>query len=87
VANRYRAVSPVELLPLHIPVHLIHGANDSIVPVRMAEQYAERARMAGDRVQLTVVPDAGHFDIVAPQSGAWSCVTAALHGIAKQGVL
>lgn len=87
VADRYRAVSPIELLPLHVPVHLVHGVNDSIVPVRMAEQYAERARIAGDRVQLTVVPEAGHFDVVAPQSPAWSSVTAAIHGIAQQGVL
>ena len=87
VADRYRAVSPVELLPLHIPVHLIHGANDSIVPVGLAERYAERARAAGDRVELTVLPGAGHFDVVAPQSAAWASVTAAVHGIAKRGVL
>lgn len=87
VADRYAAVSPVELVPLHVPVHLVHGALDPVVPVRMAEQYVERARAAGDRVELTVVPGAGHFDVVAPHSAAWVSVTTALRGIANRGVL
>lgn len=81
VPDRYRAVSPIERLPIGIPVHLVHGAADPIVPPAMSEQYAAKARAAGDRVQVTIVPGAGHFDVVAPHASAWAAVVAAVRGI------
>jgi acetyl esterase/lipase len=80
--DRYRAVSPVERLPLGVPAHLVHGAADPIVPVSLSETYAERARAAGDQVVVTPIPGAGHFDVIAPQSGAWRSVVAAIRALA-----
>lgn len=80
--DRYRAVSPIERLPLGVPVHLVHGANDPTVPVALSERYAERARAAGDRVVLHAIPGAGHFDVIAPTSAAWREVVAAIRAIA-----
>ncbi len=82
VADRYRAVSPVELVPIGVPAHLVHGAADPIVPPASAERYAARARAAGDRVALTVVDGAGHFDVIAPRGDAWAAVVAALRALA-----
>jgi acetyl esterase/lipase len=82
VAERYRAVSPLELVPIGVPAHLVHGAEDPIVPSASSERYAERARASGDRVTVTIVKGAGHFDVIAPQASAWSAVLDALRALA-----
>lgn len=81
VGDRYRAVSPIELLPIGVPIALVHGALDSIVPVAMANEFGQRAEAAGDQVDVTTITSAGHFDVIAPQSSAWRDVIAAFQGI------
>jgi acetyl esterase/lipase len=81
VSERYRAFSPIERLPLKIPVHLVHGDRDNIVPLAQSETYAARATSVGARVDVTVVTAAGHFDLIAPQSSAWKAVVAAIGAI------
>ncbi len=39
-AERFRAASPVERLPAGVPLRLIHGDKDDIVPVEMSEEFA-----------------------------------------------
>jgi acetyl esterase/lipase len=68
VPERYRAASPVELLPLGVAQHLVHGAKDSVVPVKMSEDFVEAAQKQGDEAILTVLPDAGHFEPLVPDS-------------------
>jgi acetyl esterase/lipase len=83
VPDRYRAVSPIERLPLGVPVYLVHGSADPTVPVAQSESYAARARARGDRVELTVIQGAGHFDVMAPQAVAWTAVLRAVRALAK----
>ena len=75
---RYRAASPAELLPLGVRQFLVHGARDTVVPLAMAEAHHTRAASAGDTVTLTVIPEAGHIELVTPHSIAWPAVLAAL---------
>ncbi|HVI04929.1 MAG TPA: alpha/beta hydrolase [Sphingomicrobium sp.] len=63
--------SPVQLLPLGIPIYLISAANDHVVPTPLVEAYAEAARKAGDHVTLTIIPNASHVDPVEPQNKAF----------------
>jgi acetyl esterase/lipase len=81
VPDRYRATSPIERLPIGVPMHLVHGARDPIVPVAMSTAFAAHARAAGDHVNVTTIDSAGHFDLIAPQTGAWPSVIAAFQGI------
>jgi acetyl esterase/lipase len=74
----YRRYSPAEMLPLRLPQRLIHGANDSLVPVEMSRAYEAAAKRAGDDVTLAVIPNAGHFELVTPQSAAWQTVEGAV---------
>ncbi len=78
VPERYRAASPVEMLPLGIPQVVITGERDSIVPPSIAAGYAAAARTSGDPVEEIVVPDAAHFEIIAPGSRAWAVVERAV---------
>ena len=80
--DRYGSVSPVDRLPLGVPVRLVHGASDPIVPLAQARAFAERSTKAGEHPVVTEVEGAGHFDLVAPQSAAWPAVLAAVRALA-----
>ena len=83
VPDRYKQTSPVELLPARVPVRLVHGAADDIVPVEMGRAYEAAARRVGGDVELAIVEGAGHFELIAPQSPAWPAVKAALLSLAQ----
>jgi len=76
--DRYAQGSPARLLPLGVPQLLITGADDGAVPPRFARGYAERARGAGDPVEIEILEGAGHFEVVAPWSPKWSEVRASI---------
>jgi predicted peptidase len=44
----------------HVPVWLVHGQQDDVIPVQESELLARRLQTCGGRVRLTVYPDAGH---------------------------
>jgi len=78
VPDRYEQTSPVELLPARVPVRLVHGAADKIVPVEMGREYEAAAKARGGDVELSVIEGAGHFELIAPGSSAWPAVKSAV---------
>lgn len=76
--ERYVAASPIELLPLGVPVRLLQGALDPIVKLEQASAFAERAGAYGEDVRIELIEGAGHFDLVAPFAPAWPAVQAAV---------
>lgn len=60
------------LAPLGVPQILINGAEDRIIPTSYAEDYARQMRAAGDRVEVRMIPDTGHVELVAPGTRAWA---------------
>ena len=81
VPDRYRQASPAEMLPLRVKQVLIIGAQDTIVSPEHNRLFAEAARKNGDDVELHVVDGAAHFDVIAPNSGAWTTIEAAVLSI------
>lgn len=79
--DRVRDASPVERLPLGLPVLLVCGALDAVVPMAQARAYATAAARAGDSVALEVVEGVGHFELVDPASPAWPAVRAAVRAL------
>nr|MEA2796911.1 hypothetical protein [Phenylobacterium sp.] len=67
----YADTSPAELLPTGAKVVMVHGVYDSVMPPYTGRAYALQVRKAGDRAEVVVVPDAGHFDLVIPTTPAW----------------
>ena len=82
VPDRYRAVSPIERVPFSVPVRLVHGEADPIVPLAQSRDFAARAIAVGGVAEVEVVTGAGHFDLVAPQADAWATVLRAVHALA-----
>lgn len=78
VADRYALASPAEMLPLGVPYVIVNGAEDPIVPPAHVTAFADRARKAGDRVRLEIVPASGHFEPVAPGRAAFAVTLAAI---------
>jgi acetyl esterase/lipase len=74
VPERYSVSSPIERPLVGAPVRLVHGDADPIVPPDQSRHFADVARARGADVVLTVVPGAGHFDLVDPTSDAWPMV-------------
>lgn len=68
-APLYAEASPIALLPLGVPVLLVHGDRDTNVPLSQTDDYAAAARGAGDFVEVQPVEGGDHFvliDIRAP---------------------
>src|SRR5262245_33026873 len=71
-ANPYAEISPAALPPPAIPVVMISGIVDRLIPPYLAHDYARALRRKGaPPVELVDIPDAGHFDLVTPGTRAW----------------
>ena len=69
--ERYAACDPMQLLPVGVPLLLVHGADDATIPVARTRTYAEAARAAGDEVHLIEPQPGGHRSHIDPRSNAW----------------
>jgi acetyl esterase/lipase len=72
--GHFAETSVPRLAPLGVPQYVVNGADDPIVPPELASDYRRRMTAAGDRVQVDLVPNSGHFDLIAPGSSAWARV-------------
>lgn len=82
VPRRYRDASPIALLPLGVPQWLIVGRDDDLVPAAHVEQYAQVAKQH-DEVHLELLPNAGHFEVIVPDTAAWATVRHAVLTLLK----
>lgn len=71
VPERYAQCDPIQLVPLGVPILLVHGADDATVPVLRSRRFAEAARATGDDVTLIEPSPGGHRLHVDPRSVAW----------------
>jgi acetyl esterase/lipase len=84
-ADRYQQTSPLELLPLKVPVRLLHGAKDRIVPLVLGKEFEAAAQQKGDDVKLTTLESAGHFDLISPLAQEWNVVETAVQTLLLVG--
>jgi acetyl esterase/lipase len=75
VPDRYDLANPIRLVPIGIPILLVHSADDETVPVRRSRDFAQAAREAGDRVDLVEPAGAGHREVIDPRRPAWAVTT------------
>ena len=76
--DRYDAGSPIELLPTGTRQVLVHGTTDNVVPVSQSENFVERAEQLGEHPKLVKLDGVGHFELIDPESDAWSAVVGAV---------
>jgi hypothetical protein len=56
----------------------VTGALDAVVPPAFGDDYVARARARGDDASHTLVEGAGHFEVIAPSTGAFRVVLEAI---------
>jgi acetyl esterase/lipase len=74
MTGRYEQTSPIGMLPLGVPQRMIHGDRDTIVPLEQVKIYTEKAKNSGDDAEVRIVENAGHYELIAPQTQAFSLV-------------
>ncbi len=66
-------LDPAQRPAASVPTTVLHGVDDSLVPVAMSESYcADRA------VRLVPLPGIAHFEVIDPLSAGWRSVMAEL---------
>jgi acetyl esterase/lipase len=74
--ERYAIGDPIRLVPVPMPVLLVHGTEDKTVSVRRSRNYAAAERAAGGEVELVeIAGEAGiHRSHVDPNGEPWAVV-------------
>jgi acetyl esterase/lipase len=72
--ERYRAASPIELLPIGVRQEFFAGR----MFAAQVAPYETAAKQAGDVLRTTVLANANHFVFIDPQSDVWPQVIAAV---------
>jgi acetyl esterase/lipase len=67
-------LDPVHLPASIAPVSIIHGTNDTVVPLSVSESFVT----AHPTARLDRVQGAGHYELIDPQSEAWHQITTEL---------
>lgn len=70
-ADRYAVASPVELADGGVPVLVVHGSADEVIPPAYSQTYAQAATAKGAHVTLVISLGADHFDVIDPDGHAW----------------
>jgi acetyl esterase/lipase len=77
VPDHYQQGSPMALLPIGVrQIHVV-GERDTEILANL-RPFVAAAQNAGDDVELTLVPDVGHFEIVIATTPAWKIVQQAI---------
>ena len=70
--NVFADTSVPRLAPLGVKQVLINGLQDRIIPTAYAEDYADKMRAAGDKVEVRMLDRTGHVELIAPETAAWA---------------
>ncbi|MCE7008827.1 alpha/beta hydrolase [Kibdelosporangium philippinense] len=68
VPDRYAVTSPAELDDSGVPLLVIHGTADDVVPPRYSRDYVAAK---GADAKYVEIPGANHFDVINPATETW----------------
>lgn len=70
--DRYNMSSPINQLPMKIPINVVHGKSDSVVPVSTLRDYIYKHSETGNSGKVIIVNDVGHNEFVDVVHPAWN---------------
>jgi acetyl esterase/lipase len=74
VPDRYRTVDPIENIDPTVPVLVVHGTADTVVPPTQSLTYVDAVKRADGHVALRLLPGQSHAALVAKGSPAFPTV-------------
>lgn len=77
----WQVADPMRSLPPRVPVRLVHGRKDRVVPIEVTDAYLAAARAAGGDVTLDAVEHCGHHDLIDPRRPAFDRAVAAVESL------
>ena len=78
--ERYAAADPSQRIRTGVPVRIVHGDRDDVVPMNQSDAYVAAARGAGQDVSVAVV-DGDHMVVIDPHHPAFDALLTALDEI------
>jgi acetyl esterase/lipase len=78
--DRYAAADPIARIVSGLPVRIVHGDLDDVVPMNQSDTYAAAARAAGQDVAISVV-EGDHMVVIDPAHPAFTALLDALEEI------
>jgi len=75
--ERYGAADPIMRIESGLPVRIVHGSRDDVVPMNQSDTYVAAARDAGQDATVTVV-DGDHGAVIDPLHPAFAELQVAL---------
>jgi acetyl esterase/lipase len=70
-------LDPMQLAPPRVPITIVHGLDDEIVPIALAYSYSE----AHPATRMIALEDAGHFALIDPTQDAFAVVVSQLESM------
>lgn len=83
VPDHYRDGSPAALLPLGVPQTLLYGAKDRAIPPSLFASYTDAAKKGGQRVEVKIFEESGHFELLMPGRPEFEQTVAAIVAAAR----
>ena len=71
----------VERRQLATTLDAVLGSRDPFETAALRDGYLAKARQAGDSVDVVTIPNAGHFEVIAPSTSAWPTVLDRILGL------
>jgi acetyl esterase/lipase len=78
--ERYAAADPMSRIVARLPVRVVHGSGDDVVPMNQSDTYVAAARRAGQDAAVTVV-DGDQMVVIDPRHPAFEALLVALEEI------
>lgn len=76
--GRWTLTSPIEMLPIGVPMVCVHGRADTTIRPDMSIRFVDAATAAGDDARLVVVPGDDHRSALMPSSRTWKAALASV---------
>lgn len=70
--QRYRAASPASMDNIDIPLIVVSGDQDDIIPSQHVQNFADAVKKTGNTVRHIVVSPSGHFEMITPAATVWA---------------
>jgi pimeloyl-ACP methyl ester carboxylesterase len=78
VPEHFREASPIEISIPKVHQLIVHGTQDEVVPVEISRNYELAKKKRGEDLTLMEIAGAGHFELIDPESKAWTQIAQAI---------